>query len=628
MARNDEISSTDRLLSLIRGKGKKEPKLKSPSVAPSGASPKESKSSVTKVLALKKTITVGVDIGYDDLKLVKIRQFSNKKHELLDLRVVPFNPGLKREDPVFPGFLKETLSHFCGSSKKIKIWSSVSSARVEQRYLQIPKVPRKQIANAVYWTFKKETPFDEKEMVFDFDILGDITRDGLQKIEVVAFIVPQIEVEKLQGLFSDSGFPLTGVSVIPLAFQNLLRTQLIDSEANNICNLYIGRNWSRIDIFSNQNLVLSRGIKAGINSMLEAIREEIETTLGKEALGAPETEEGDLETTEEKAAAYESELSRKLFNGIEDGSFLTAEEITDLGLQPDEIFRMIQPAMDRLVRQMERTLGHFTLNFENRVVEKIFISGGITTHGRIVDYIGEQLGISRSIIDPFPGLPSASAKVVIPDAGPQRSSLAPAIGLALSNNLLTPNFICTYKDKEQLESVQRINSAVFRVFVALLVVCFSIYYWMEGDMAKKNARVAQLRQQLEQFSPRVNQNLILQTAAKIKLKKREFKAYTQKYQSLAVFSEISSLTPSNIRIISINVTLGGPPVKKPEKVEKTVLLDGIILGNKLTFEADLAGYLVRLKRSPLFDQLTVQKRDFEYYKNKPILRFRTRLRII
>jgi len=560
---------------------------------------------------MKKTVTVGVDIGYDDLKLLKIRQFSNKKREILDLRIVPFDSGLTREDPIFPGFLKETLSRFCGSSKKIKIWSSISSARVEQRYLQIPKVPRKQIANAVYWTFKKEIPFDEKEMIFDFDILGEITKDGLQKIEVNAFIAPQIEIEKLQSIFSKSGFSLTGVSIIPFAFQNLLRTRLVESEINNVCSLYIGRDWSRIDIFSNQNLVLSRGIKAGINSMLEAIREEIEMTLGGNTMEAPESKEDDLEMTQEEVAAHESDLTRKLFNGIEDSSFLTTEEVADLGLQPDEIFVMIQPAMDRLVRQVERTLGHFTLNFENRVVEKIFISGGITTHGRIVDYIGEQLGISRSIIDPFPSLPPTSPKVLIPDAGPQKSLLAPATGLALSNNILTPNFICTYKDKEQLESIQRINSTIFRVFLALLVVCFSIYYWMEGDVAKKNARVVQLQQQLEQFSPRVNQNLIIQTAAKIKLKKREFKAYTQKYQSLAIFSEISGLTPSNIRIISINVALGGPLVKKPAKIKKTVLVDGIILGNKLTFEADLAGYLVKLKGSPLFDQLTVHKRDIE-----------------
>jgi len=628
VVKNDEISSTDRLLSLIRGKVKKGPKLKSPSVAPPGASPKEPKSSVTKVFAIKKTITVGVDIGYDDLKLVKIRQFSNKKREILDLRVVPFNPGLTREDPIFPGFLKETLSRFCGSSKKIKIWSSISSARVEQRYLQIPKVPRKQIANAVYWTFKKEIPFDEKEMVFDFDILGDITKDGLQKIEVMAFVAPQIEVEKLQSIFSKSGFPLTGASIVPLTFQNLLRTQLIESEANNICSLYIGRDWSRIDIFSNQNLVLSRGIKAGINSMLEAIRAEIEATLGKDALGPPESGDNDLDQTEEEVAAYESDLTRKLFYGIEDSSFLSTQEVADLGLQPDEIFQMLEPAMDRLVRQVERTLGHFTLNFENRVVEKIFISGGIASHGRILDYIGVQLGMSRSIIDPFEGLPSASPKLLIPDAGPQRSSFAPAIGLALSNNILTPNFICTYKDKEQIESIRRINSAVFRVFLALLVVCFSISYWMGGYVAKKNVRVAQLQQQLEQFSPRVNQNLILQTAAKIKLKKQEVKAYVQKYQSLAAFSEISSLTPSNILIVSIHVALGKPRPKKPEEVKKTVLLDGIILGTRLTFETDLAAYLLKLKGSPLFGQLSLKKREIEYYQNKPIFRFTTELSII
>ncbi len=565
---------------------------------------------------------MGVDIGHDNLKLVKIQQYSSQKRKILDLLIVPFNPGMTREDPVFPGFLKEVLIRFCESPKKLKIWSSISSDRVEQRYLLIPKVPRKQVANVVYWTFRKAVPFDEKTMVFDFDVIGDVTKGDLQKIAVFAFIAPQIEVENLQSLFSKIGFPLTGVSIIPFAFQNLLRTQLFESEVNHICCLYIGRDLSRIDIFSNQNLVLTRDFKAGINSMLEAIREDLEMILVKE------TEEIVLEKAAEEAAASDSDLARKLFYGIEDSSSLAAEEVADLGLHPDQIFSMIQPAIDRLIRQVERTFKHFTLNFENKVIEKIFISGGIIAQVRVVDYIGEQLGVPRSTIDPFPGLPPVSTKVLIPDKGSERSLFAPATGLALSNNLLTPNFIYTYKAKEQFESIQRINSTIFRAFLALLVVSFSIYYLMERDMAKKNARVEQLQQELEQFSPRVKNSLILKTAAKIKLKKREFRAYTQKYQSLAVFNEISRLTPSNIRIVSINVALGGPPVKKPEKIKKTVLLDGIILGNKLTFESDLASYLVKLKGSPLFDQLSIQKRAIEYYKNKPILRFRTKLKII
>ena len=170
MEKNNEISSTERLLSLIRGKKKKQLKLKSPTIATTSKPSKRSKTAVGKVLFLKKTVTVGVDIGYDDLKLIKIRQFSNKKQELLDYLLVPFEPGISREHPNFPDFLRSALTRFSGTSKKLRIWGSISSARVELRYLQIPRVPKKQIANAVFWTFKKEVPFNEKEMLFDFEV--------------------------------------------------------------------------------------------------------------------------------------------------------------------------------------------------------------------------------------------------------------------------------------------------------------------------------------------------------------------------------------------------------------------------------------------------------------------------
>jgi hypothetical protein len=40
-----------------------------------------------------------------------------------------------------------------------------------------------------------------------------------------------------------------------------------------LSTLYIDKDWSRIDIFSNGNLVMTRGIRAGINSMIQELME-------------------------------------------------------------------------------------------------------------------------------------------------------------------------------------------------------------------------------------------------------------------------------------------------------------------------------------------------------------------
>ena len=231
--------------------------------------------SIKKVIPFKKKTIVGVDIGRNTLRLVAISQSTEKKMELLDYTIIPFEADLTKDSPQFSRFLKSALTTFCGSAKTTEIWSAISSAKVETRYVKIPKVPNKQIHNAVYWTYKKEVSFNEKTDLFDFEILGEITDDGVRRIEVICYSAPIREIQELKNIFERSGYPLTGISIVPFAVQNLLRTQWIDPGVKNLCNLFIGKDWSRIAVFSEGNLVLSRDIKAGIISMIETIREEV-----------------------------------------------------------------------------------------------------------------------------------------------------------------------------------------------------------------------------------------------------------------------------------------------------------------------------------------------------------------
>ena len=637
MAKHDEISSTERLLELIRTDRDEE-------FAGAGKSSQRSsgglKSLIRSPISFKKNVTIGVDIGYDDLKLVKIRRVSDRNYEMLEYARVPFNPEIPRESPEFHTFLRPTLAEFRGSARSADIWCTISSARVETRQLRIPKVSPRQIPNAIYWSYQKEAAFVEKEKVFDFEILGEVQDEKSVKIDVLAYTAPLDEVITLKNIFAKANFPLTGISIVPFAFQTLLRAHRIEAPDQHVSSLYIGRDWSRIDIFSDGNLMLSRGIKAGVRTMMEALRKEIES--GREGLSlvkAPDEEVGRIRSVKKKLK-LDLELAQQYFFGYIPGSPPLGVEGKKLRIDEDKIFGMIQPALERLIRQVERTIRHYALNYENARVSKIYISSGVNPHQRILNYIGDELGMPTEVLNPFSESGNFLPHVPIPDSVSEQSAFAPAMGMALADNSRTPNFLHTYKDRRQGMRNQRINRAVFAAFILLMAVCVGISFWQEGLIRDKGEQKVQLQQHLEAYNLRVDKNLILKLVEDIQIKNRADRAIGKKYLNLAVIGEVVNLTPANIRLLSISTQLGPLPDQKPpveakskkqkEKVKpppKILILEGIVRGDRLSLEAALAGFLMELKNSPLFDQPTINKKSFEFSGNNEVLRFTAKLNL-
>ncbi|MDH3881796.1 MAG: pilus assembly protein PilM, partial [Desulfobacteraceae bacterium] len=401
MAKRDEVSSTERLLDLIREDS-------NPEGSASGIDSQKSfghqlKNIFNNPVSFRKTIVVGVDLGHDDIKLVKISRISDQKYEMLEYERIPFDENLDRQSPKFPQFLRTVLANFCGKTKNIVLWSTTPSARVETRQIRIPKVNPKQIFNSVFWSYKKISSFDESKNIFDFEILGEVEEGDRPKIDILAYTAPQQEIKELKDQFSKAGYPLEGISIVPFAFQTLLRSGLIESDETNASSLYIGRDWSRIDIFSEGNLTLSRGIKAGVKTMIEALRSEIEGNLFELSVAKSPSKDSARIGAIKKKLKNELEQANQLFFGvIHDNAPSELDERQRL-LKEDKIFKMILPALERLVRQVERTLRHFSLNYNNARVGKIYISSGVNLHQRIVDYIGEELAVPTEILNPFAG---------------------------------------------------------------------------------------------------------------------------------------------------------------------------------------------------------------------------------
>ena len=634
MAKRDEVSSTERLLDLIREDSGSE-------YTASGIDSQKSfghqlKNIFNNPVSFRKTITVGVDLGHDDIKLVKISRISDQKYEMLEYERIPFDENLDRQSPQFPQFLRTVLTDFCGKTKNVELWSTIPSALVETRQIRIPKVAPKQIPNTVYWSFKKISSFDESKNIFDFEILGEVEEEDRPKIDVLAYTAPQQEIKELKDQFSKAGYPLRGISIVPFAFQTILRSGGIETDEANVSSLYIGRDWSRIDIFSEGNLTLSRGIKAGVKTMIEALRTEIEGNLFELSIAKSPTKDSARIRAIKKKLKNELEQAHQLFFGvIHDNAPSGLDEQQQL-LKEDKIFKMFLPALERLVRQVERTLRHFSLNYDNARVGKIYISSGVNPHQRIVEYIGEELAIPTETLNPFADSPNFLSLAPSPEDPSEQSSYVPAMGMALSNNKRTPNFLYTYKDKQKVARTQWLNRGLFAAFVTVMVLCVGLTFWQGRQFEEKEYKLQQLQRQLENITLRVDQNLILKLVGETQANRRQIKEIGQKYFGVAVISEITHLTPSSVRLISISTKLGGAPTKKTGKKKgkkkvsrnKTLVLDGIVRGDRLILESTLAGYLMELKNSPIFDQPKISKKSFERYKDKDVLRFTARLKLL
>jgi type IV pilus assembly protein PilM len=630
LAKRDEVTSTERLLDMIRTDSK--PDFLAGPVVPDKSFSRWFKDLINNPVSLTKTSSVGVDLGHDDIKLVKVRRISNQKYEMLEYERIPFHENIDRQSPQFPQFLRTVLTDFCGSSKNVDLWCTISSARVETRQIRIPKVNQKQIPNSVYWSYKKLSSFDESKNIFDFEILGEVEEGDRPKIEVMAYTALQQEVKDLKDTFSKAGFPLKGISIVPFAFQSLLRSGLIETDEMNVSSLYIGRDWSRIDIFSEGNLMLSRGIKAGVKTMIEALRTEIEGNLFELSIAKSPTKDSARIRAIKKKLKNELEQAHQLFFGVIHDSAPSVLDERQRLLKEDKIFKMILPALERLVRQVERTLRHFTLNYDNARVGKIYISSGVNPHQRIVDYIGEELAIPTETLNPFADSANFISLAPSPDNPSEQSAYVPAMGMALSSNTLTPNFLYTYKDKQKAARTQWINRGVFAAFGMVVLLCIGVTFWQGHQLEEKEFKLMQLQRQLENVTLRVDKSLILKLVDETQAKRSQIKEIGKKYFGLAVISELTQLTPPSVRLISISTTLAGVPGKQKDNNKgskpKTLVLDGIISGDRLILEPKLAGFLMELKNSPMFDQPKLSKKSFERYKDKEVLKFTARLKLL
>lgn len=689
MARG-KASSSDKLLEMIRGKGSQKgeqdtavestvqetpagkksglpskkgaAKTKAPkSKGKPGKTPKLSSGASVKG-GSGKTVVVGVDLGPDSLRLSKTTGPVSKR-KLLGFKRIPYDPSTPPGSAGFANFLRDKLKEFTKGNRQVQVWTLISSARAELWNINIPKVPRKQITDAVFWSVKKEKQFDENEFILDFDVLGEVAEKGVPKLAVTVYLAPRKQVDEISELFSSAGYKLHGITIAPIAIQTLFRTNWLSTKANTYANLYVGRNWSRIDIFSKGNLVLSRGIKAGTNSMVESLMENYNAEFGggfsidqtmvqDEPVISMGLDDDSLiidEATTRGAgggSGMDLEQAKQVLVGKLLGGEL-APSSPGSELDESQVVEMVLPAAERLVRQIERTFEFHSTTMGNEPVEQIYFSGAICTNKMILQYMYSQLGIESLILDPLNPENPNLGRIQGPSSVVDRMEYNLVVALSLSDNSITPNLIYTYKSKEKQRQALNVDKAIYAVTIMLLAILAGVWMWQQSIISDSLGELQMVENQLQAYNPPATEELLQQMAEKVAQQQQNLKKASLRYESLAVLSEISRITPKYVKLMSVTMDMGPyveplpPEPEDPKKkntrqntheneTDKIVIMDGFIEGEDIDkFESAFTSYLIRLENSPLFLMPEINKQEKEEFRNRgTVLRFIIHIKVV
>lgn len=525
---------------------------------------------------------VGIDIDPHMIRMIRLRRLSAGRFSFAGCRAVPIDAGLALGSDNYVSFLRRTLREFCGRPRNTDFWTALGADRVRIHHLRIPRIDRTKLTGAVYWALKREERFDEDETVVDFEVDADALSSGDDFLQVTGFLAAREDLEKVTRVFSQAGYPLTGVALSLYALRNLFRTHWIETPDAPAMFSHIGLNSSGVSILANNRAVMTRGMPIGLQSFAE--------TLVQTLIPPP---------TPAQASALILGLGQVSDDAGTEGPW-----------NEEDVFAALRPPLERMARQIERTLEYCQTTYNIELVKRVYLAGTIAANKRLTDFIQEQVSAELIVMDPFASdRMEASAPSL---AGPStRVAFTPAFGLALSGTNRTPNLICTRKDREEARKARRVSQAIFTLFVVIVAACGTFYGWQQKQLRELQAERYRLIQLTQSADPLIDNDLVRTTLADVQAQNAQLKRKARRYESVAFLKEMNALTPEYIRILRVSAKLDSPGGVNRDVPGQEIRMEGIAVGDRASLETFLTVYVTRLEQSPLLRGVEVADSTFQ-----------------
>lgn len=534
---------------------------------------------------------VGVHLDLNTLRVVEVSH-----GHLKDWQSTPYPPGLQPGAPGFSDFLKSTLADISGI-RHAPVWVVGPAPSLQVRFLSLPKARPRQVSNLVYWTFRKEIPFDAARTYFDYDVEGEGAEPGQNRhMDVTAYTVGHDDVSALTALFHEAGINVEGVMIPSFALRTVFRG-LHRAPGEVSLGLFVGEDASSIMFMKGQHVLSHRVFKTGMNAMLDVLRDR---------------------HPDWSSAKAQSEMMRAMQPGA---SAISVRASSSSASADARIRETVEAAFGRLVQQVERSVSAYLVGRADDEIKTIYVAGPLAELPGLLEHMGSRLGLQVTPMDGFAGRLSRSGGQAAPPTPSESAGMTIALGAALADPLHAPNLLHTYVRREREERAARSRRLVLAgglAGIALLALA-------NGVITRSNQQLRielqQQRERLERFAPYPDRGSIEAMMTEATRDSARLKGLARRCLPLAILNQLAGNTPRDIRLQRIELQGDGASERL------SIALQGQVSGDPELQESRLASYIMRLEDSRLLEQVALGHATEGREDREPVLLFALRMQV-
>lgn len=416
----------------------------------------------------KKEYLVALDIGTASIKLVLC---SKKNNELVLLRTdikefARFRPG-KIDDKEKITVL-EKITQGIDIRKSVFV-VSINGTQTSLKTITTPFMPKDELKQAILLEAKNHFPFDLENVLFDFEVAGEIEEDGVKKYRVNLVTVDKQVINETLSLLNKVG--IRPAAFVPVSYALYKMLESLPAQKNDVmCCLDIGQNYSELIIFKKDDIIFSRKIPVTGNDFTKALTNAIISEKGKIELSWEEAEKIKREM------GLTGEGNQTVKSGVIEGS---------------QVVSLLRLSLDQLISEVDRCFAYYRDRISQRVtIDSLVLSGCGALLKGLPEFLSEELSIAVITAD---FVKTFKKEVKARETAKKNESVSPfAVAVGLTKVTDTGINLLPLQVKQEKQLI--IKGFIFRIAaVFFMFTLISTYIAMQIKLSnyKKHIAVAQ-----------------------------------------------------------------------------------------------------------------------------------------
>jgi len=317
---------------------------------------------------VKEKVSIGLDVGHRHINMVELAGDA-QGFKLLDFASAGLDPRQGKEGKLRQ--LKKLAQEKGISALPVNI--GVTGESVIVRYIDLPKMSKEEVGQALKYEAQQYIPFKMEEVVFDYHILTPLDLGPADRMKVFLVAAKKQAITEFVELIQQAG----------------LKPNLIDVNSFSLINCFQfnGPKTKEGDVFALVNL---------------------------------EFDLVNIDILQEQTPFFTRDISL-----LEDVLSLRQEAGEQRGL-----FETMRPLLTNLIREIRVSIDYYESEFEKRV-SVIYLSGEGARVSELISFFSSQLEREVSLLNPLQNLLTDSTQIDTGALKETSSMLALACGLAL-----------------------------------------------------------------------------------------------------------------------------------------------------------------------------------------------------